>query len=1600
MGKIQLTKYWRLKLLVLLLLVGGARVTGIAQELHTPYPIIFVHGIMGNNETWSSADYGITKLLKAGDTPLIDGGNIDISLNSTRTMNRLNADNIEDDVHLLPLTDFRKGDFYTVNFDVRASGETKVVHKYSYLTIAVQVDDNMIFPTNLDCYKENDVIKINDELMTVTQVLNDRLYVSRGNSPGHHNTLATINNLSTQNNQAAIVKQGLGLKLAIDAIIAKTNAEKVILVGHSMGGLAAREYLRNYFHNNVAKLVTIGTPHGGANISNIPESWANIKLPGVDFNSEAIRDLRTTYNLIFQTDGIYLYGGNENDVPDYYNTKDINCNNQFHDNIIGLNHVKMPYIGYTWIVSNWEGTGTDRIVNCENQYLKGFGDIILTDKSHEVETSDYYALIRGLDEPDEKDFAYEIGENSVNKGFITFGQYDNPVDIDLFKVILTKDGKFTISIGANNFTGITLFRILDNEMNSIASETNINNPIEYDAKAGTYYIQIRGIAVEDGPDAPGSFKYPYTLTTQLVFAPPAALSVSPASLQYYDVVTTSPKEKTVTLTNNGTSSILITGIGLSGADASQYTVSPMPPFAVTPEINQDLTVTFSPTSSGAKEATITISTNSPDIPTTTISLKGNGTDHETKFLVLNYPTSYNFGDTKIDLSRSKTFTIQNTGSSDCTISALAIEGMNPEPYTITAPSDVSFTIASGETKQITVKFAPTSIGSKSATLAITTNSDNMAPKYSIDLYGNGTMNYYSGNSNTLTALEYWFDDQYQTKVNTPLITLFDSNIGAQLPANDLAPGLHSLHLRYKDQKGQWSSVASEFFNRMPLVPAGSRTITAGEYWFDDGYANKIALPITPGQTITLNSGLNVSTLSAGLHVYHARYKDDAGQWSSVVSDFFNRMPIVAAGVRKIVASEYWFDDYYSTKVLTPVGPNQIVSINSGLEVSTLKNGLHTYHVRFRDDAGQWSSVVSEFFNKQPASTPQANLITTYRYWFDTNHQAMITVNLPDPVNPYQLIRNINTCSLSLGDHTIHFQFRDSRRQWSSVTNDVLTKSATVMPVITASGPATFCEGTSLTLTSSDGDSYLWSNGATTPTIQVTRSGKYAVTINPETNCQLNSDTTVVLVNPLPQTPLAINGVATVTQKQANVAYSVPAVAEAASYLWTLPSGATGTSTTNNILVNFGADAVSGDIKVNGHNSCGDGPESSLSLTVTPLFSQDISLMTGWNIISANVVPGNLDLKAIVQPMIDAGKLKKVMDEAGKTIENFGAFGGWKNNIGNLNLAKGYKVNVLESRTLSLEGTAVQLPMDLHLLAGWNIISYPCNSLQDAKALIQPLIDSGKLKKVMDEAGKTIENFGAFGGWKNNIGNFLPGKGYKVNVTGDCTLTIPKSATKSAVILPEVLPSFHFTRIFEGNGTDHFNVHLMELASSGMQAGDEIGIFDGKQCVGGATIGEDQMADGSISIPASANDEMAKTVNGFTSGHPIGIQVYRGKKSYKVETVILQGTDSFEKNGSLLVKVSAGNLPVVPIADGADRLKCYPNPFSDQLTIDIQLAEAGKLEVNVYDMTGKLICNIYHGKAGKSETLVWDGTNGNGVKMGSGTYILKANGMMEKVALKQ
>ncbi|WP_291131078.1 PKD-like domain-containing protein [Flavobacterium sp. UBA7682] len=182
-------------------------------------------------------------------------------------------------------------------------------------------------------------------------------------------------------------------------------------------------------------------------------------------------------------------------------------------------------------------------------------------------------------------------------------------------------------------------------------------------------------------------------------------------------------------------------------------------------------------------------------------------------------------------------------------------------------------------------------------------------------------------------------------------------------------------------------------------------------------------------------------------------------------------------------------------------------------------------------------------------------------------------------------------------------------------NYAVTVNTLSIAPISISATTTICEGNSTTLTVNGGtvgtggiiEWFTDSCGGTSAgignsiTVSPILSTTYYVRYNSTCNTTLCTSETIT-VNPLPVAAGTITGTASVCQGQNGVTYSVPAIANATDYIWSLPSGATIATgaNTNSIAVDFSATAISGNITVLGRNACGDGIVSILTITVNPL----------------------------------------------------------------------------------------------------------------------------------------------------------------------------------------------------------------------------------------------------------------------------------------------------------------------------------------------------------------------------------------------------------------
>ncbi|MCF8258255.1 MAG: serine hydrolase [Flavobacteriales bacterium] len=114
-----------------------------------------------------------------------------------------------------------------------------------------------------------------------------------------------------------------------------------------------------------------------------------------------------------------------------------------------------------------------------------------------------------------------------------------------------------------------------------------------------------------------------------------------------------------------------------------------------------------------------------------------------------------------------------------------------------------------------------------------------------------------------------------------------------------------------------------------------------------------------------------------------------------------------------------------------------------------------------------------------------------------------------------------------------------------------------------------------------------------------------------------------LVDRLPRCPQTITGSTVVCQGQQGLTYTVPLIANATGYVWTLPNGATigSGSGSNSIAVNFGPTATTGTISVIGVNGFGESDVTSFNVTVNQI-PPSPTVSTNGNVLQSSATDGN------------------------------------------------------------------------------------------------------------------------------------------------------------------------------------------------------------------------------------------------------------------------------------------------------------------------------------------------------------------------------------------
>jgi D-Tyr-tRNAtyr deacylase len=190
----------------------------------------------------------------------------------------------------------------------------------------------------------------------------------------------------------------------------------------------------------------------------------------------------------------------------------------------------------------------------------------------------------------------------------------------------------------------------------------------------------------------------------------AALTATPASVTFGDVAVGSEETQTVKLENTGGESATITKLSYTGAGVTVTGLTVPATLSAGQAVN--LTVTYKPTAAGTVTGMLSLTSNATD-STMQISVSATATTSSLSAT----PSSVNFGTVAVNSDTTKTIQLQNTGTSQVTISSVASSVASVVVSGITLPLN----LAAGKSASFTAAYKPTAAGALSGKITVTSN---------------------------------------------------------------------------------------------------------------------------------------------------------------------------------------------------------------------------------------------------------------------------------------------------------------------------------------------------------------------------------------------------------------------------------------------------------------------------------------------------------------------------------------------------------------------------------------------------------------------------------------------------------------------------------------------------------------------------------------------------------------------------------------------------------------------------------------------------------------------------------------------------------------
>lgn len=339
--------------------------------------------------------------------------------------------------------------------------------------------------------------------------------------------------------------------------------------------------------------------------------------------------------------------------------------------------------------------------------------------------------------------------------------------------------------------------------------------------------------------------------------------------------------------------------------------------------------------------------------------------------------------------------------------------------------------------------------------------------------------------------------------------------------------------------------------------------------------------------------------------------------------------------------------------------------------------------------------------------------------------------------------------------------------------------------------------------------------------------------------------------------------------------------------------------------------------------------------------QRIPLAQGWNWFSINLNPVNSSVANVMKYLNNV-----VNGTIVKTNNSYAQFSNtlnsWNGTLTNIGIEKSYQIFLTAADTLQVVGTDLVDSITIGLQQGWNWVGYPKTEVEDVNTYLARYDEA-----VSGDEIKSQFEFSSFDGnnWVGALNNMLPGKGYKIRsqIGGDLPVLFKRAAPGWIVDEYEKEFNMNVTAVLKVNGV-------------AINRNVSVGAFMNGVCVGLASI---QLVDNN-------NPRLFITLFGNASdvGNAIEFLVYDSVNdsvytpSYQPLSFSIDGVNGTIENAFELLLNDPSLLSVANVnIKGYVLYQNQPNPFNDNTIIKFKLPKAEKVQIQVYDYTGKLVSEL-------------------------------------------